>query len=103
MRRMARLLDHAKAQRGKGRKARRKPRRMIVERLEVRQVLDGVIISEFLALNDPVGGADQCNLPTCIKDEDGETSDWIELLNTGDVEVDLDGWHITDNADDLNK
>ena len=65
---------------------------MLLERLESRQVMDGVIISEFLAVND--GG---------ITDEDGVRNDWIELLNTGTEDVDLDGWHLTDTKDDLNQ
>jgi hypothetical protein len=48
---------------------------------------ENVIISEFLA----VGG----DLP----DEDGESSDWIELQNRGPEAFDLEGWYLTDRAD----
>ncbi len=35
----------------------------------------------------------------CIRDEDGDTSDWIELFNRGDDSVDLTGYGLTDRAD----
>lgn len=64
-----------------------------LEKLESRQLLVGdLIISEFLASND--------NLE---RDEDQNRTDWIELLNTGNETVDLDGWFLTDDADDLDK
>jgi Lamin Tail Domain/Fn3 associated/CotH kinase protein/Chitobiase/beta-hexosaminidase C-terminal domain len=44
-------------------------------------------ISEFLAVNS--GG---------LLDEDGASSDWIEIANRGLVSVDLSGWHLTDDA-----
>ncbi|MCP4549789.1 MAG: T9SS type A sorting domain-containing protein [bacterium] len=47
-----------------------------------------VLINEFLTSN--VEG---------IHDEDGDTPDWIELLNTGPGTVDLDGWFISDDLD----
>ena len=46
-----------------------------------------VRISEFMASN--VSG---------IQDEDGAFSDWIEIHNAGSNPVDLEGWHLTDNA-----
>lgn len=36
-------------------------------------------------------------------DEAGEYDDWIELYNTGAQAVDLSGWFITDNPDNLDK
>ncbi len=51
-----------------------------------------VIISEFLALNDDG-----------LVDEDGDSSDWIELLAIGGARVDLGGWFLTDDAMDLQK
>ncbi|RME94270.1 MAG: hypothetical protein D6766_06270, partial [Verrucomicrobia bacterium] len=50
----------------------------------------GVIISEFMADNDDT-----------LRDEDGDPSDWIELHNAGDVTVDLAGWHLTDQTNNL--
>ncbi len=49
-------------------------------------------ISEFLSIN---GGP--------IVDEDSEEVDWIEIENTGATTINLDGWHLTDNATDANK
>jgi len=51
-----------------------------------------VVISEFMAVND-----------TTLVDEDGDYPDWIELLNAGSTDVDLDGWYLTDNAGNLRK
>lgn len=50
------------------------------------------IISEFLASNDSE-----------YADEDGEYSDWIEIHNPDPVAVDMAGWHLTDNAGNLDK
>jgi len=49
-----------------------------------------VIISEFMASNDDT-----------LFDEDGEAEDWIELHNTGSSAVNLIGWYLTDDEDDL--
>lgn len=38
-----------------------------------------------------------------IADEDGEYSDWIELVNPGRDAVSLDGWFLTDDPDDLTR
>ena len=50
------------------------------------------IISEFLASNDSE-----------LADEDGEFSDWIEIHNPDAVAVNMGGWHLTDNATNLDK
>ena len=62
-----------------------------LERLEDRRLL-AAIISEFLAIND-----------SSIQDEDGNRSDWIELYNPTASDVNLDGYFLTDDADDLDK
>lgn len=49
-----------------------------------------VIISEFMASNK-----------TVLLDEDGEAEDWIELHNTGSSAVQLQGWYLTDDSNDL--
>jgi hypothetical protein len=54
-----------------------------------------VVINEFLASN--------VNETTGLKDEDGTTSDWIELRNYASYSINLDGWFLTDNKNDLNK
>ena len=51
-----------------------------------------VSISEFLAAN-----------VTSIRDEDGDSSDWIELRNSGTNAVDLNNWTLTDDPEDLVK
>ncbi len=53
---------------------------------------DAVFISEFVADND---GA--------VLDEDGTDADWIEIYNSSFVAVNLQGWHLTDDAADLGK
>ncbi len=45
------------------------------------------IISEFMADNS-----------SGITDEDGDTSDWIEIWNTTNSTLNLAGWRLTDNA-----
>ncbi len=40
---------------------------------------------------------------TTLADDDGEFTDWIEIHNTEDQSVNLDGWHLTDKSDNLNK
>jgi hypothetical protein len=51
-----------------------------------------VRISEFLAVNDT--GAD---------DEDRDESDWIEIHNAGTTTVGLEGWYLTDAANNPTK
>jgi hypothetical protein len=71
--------------------ARRRASGLRFERLEARLAM-AVVINEFLASN-----ADG------IADEDGDNSDWIELKNTGVAAVNLDGWHLTDDAGNFSK
>jgi hypothetical protein len=35
---------------------------------------------------------------TTLQDEDGDFSDWIEIHNSGNSILNLDGWYLTDNA-----
>ncbi len=51
-----------------------------------------VVISELMAANK-----------TTIADNDGEYSDWIELRNDGPGAVNLSGYYVTDDAQDLTK
>jgi hypothetical protein len=46
-----------------------------------------IIISEFMAANRGT-----------LRDEDGETSDWIEIRNLGSTAESLSGWFLTDKA-----
>jgi hypothetical protein len=50
----------------------------------------GIMISEFMASNRRT-----------LNDEDGDQSDWIELHNAGTSPVDLAGYFLTDDEDDL--
>ena len=52
-----------------------------------------VVINEFLASNQ-----------SAIQDPDfGEYSDWLELFNTTDADIDISGYFLTDNLDDRGK
>ena len=51
-----------------------------------------LLITEFLAGND-----------STLTDEDGDSSDWIELFNSGTGPADLGGYHLTDDAANLTK
>jgi len=51
-----------------------------------------VLISEFMADNTRT-----------LRDEDGNYSDWIEILNDGTTTVDLAGYSLTDTTNDLRK
>jgi hypothetical protein len=53
-------------------------------------VAQTVIINEFMADNE-----------STLADEDGEYSDWIELYNGAGSNVDLKGWCLTDDDEDL--
>ena len=53
-----------------------------------------ITISEFLAANTALNG---------YKDEDGLLTDWIEIRNAGTNAVNLDGWYLTDNANNQTK
>ena len=74
-------------------KPRRANRLFAMEPLEERRVLDGLpIISEFLADND-----------NSLVDSLGRAEDWIEIFNSGDESIDLQGWYLTDDARQLTK
>jgi len=81
---------------GRSRIASKAARRMrpVLEPLEPRLVLDGqsLMITELMAVNS-----------FTLADEDGDFPDWIEVYNPTDAAVDLQGWHLTDNAHDLTK
>lgn len=49
-----------------------------------------LVLSEFVASNS-----------AGLRDEDGEFSDWIEIYNPGANPVNLGGWHLTDEPDQL--
>lgn len=51
-----------------------------------------ILINEFMAKNT-----------VTLADEDGDFSDWIELYNPGETSVNLNGYYLTDKADNLTK
>ncbi|MBK9992511.1 MAG: CotH kinase family protein [Saprospiraceae bacterium] len=51
-----------------------------------------VVINEIMASNT-----------TTVSDQDGEFDDWIELYNTSSQTMDISGWSISDNPDNLMK
>ena len=51
-----------------------------------------LLITEFMASNDDG-----------LRDEEGESSDWIEVHNSGLEPVNLDGWYLTDSAANLRR
>jgi hypothetical protein len=50
------------------------------------------LISEFLSANS-----------SGLRDEDGDSSDWLEIHNPTAVTINLEGWHLTDNDGNLDK
>ncbi len=58
---------------------------------QIREVKQ-LVINEFCASNSNV-----------IADEDGEYDDWVELYNNGDTAINLLGYTLSDDVDELNK
>ena len=54
--------------------------------------LGEVLLSEFMASNDDA-----------LLDGDGNSSDWIEIWNSTEGTVSLDGWYLTDDPGELTK
>ena len=74
-------------------KRRRTDRRPSLEFLEPRHMLAAsFVINEFMADNDRT-----------LIDGNGDSPDWIEIYNDGDQVGNLEGWFLTDRADDLTK
>ena len=74
--------------------AKRPFRRLSMERLEPRIVLDASMlrITELMASNN-----------NTLLDADGDSSDWIEIYNSGVDSVDLSGMYLTDKDSDPTK
>ncbi len=51
-----------------------------------------IVINELMSSNS-----------NTLADEDGDFNDWIELYNSGDESIDLEGWGLSDNASNLFK
>ncbi len=58
--------------------------------LDTEPTTSTIVINEFLASND-----------TGEQDQDGENDDWIELYNTGVEDVDISGYFLSDNGQNL--
>lgn len=59
---------------------------------------DGV--GEFVLAYPTPGATNSCVLPTVVINEiesNGDTTDWVEVLNTGAAAVDLSGWSVMDS------
>ncbi|MFK5855201.1 MAG: lamin tail domain-containing protein [Bacteroidota bacterium] len=52
-----------------------------------------LVINEFMASND--------NIP--VPGDNGDFPDWIEIYNTGDTPIDMGGWFVTDDLEDIAK
>jgi hypothetical protein len=59
-----------------------------------------LLISEFMASSAPIVPPLD---PNELLDGNGESSDWIEIYNPTGATVSLDGWHLTDNKNNLAK
>lgn len=73
---------------------RRPSRRLGLEMLEPGLMLDASMlrITELVASND-----------SSLLDVEGDSSDWLEIYNTGSEAVDLAGMYLTDNDNELDK
>ncbi|MEP0939781.1 MAG: chitobiase/beta-hexosaminidase C-terminal domain-containing protein [Cyclobacteriaceae bacterium] len=60
--------------------------------LSIHSFCQNLIISEFMAVNNAT-----------LQDEEGDYSDWIEIHNSGAESVSLQGWTLTDDAEDIKK
>ena len=78
----------------RNRAPRRQQRRLHLEALEPRLPLDASMlrITEFVASNDDG-----------LLDYDGDSSDWLEIYNSGAEQVDLSGMYLTDTAANLTR
>nr|MBA3485050.1 lamin tail domain-containing protein [Pirellulales bacterium] len=90
MKRLSVFRDHRVVQ---NRQPARRRRNFTIERLEPRHVLSAnVLITEFMASNGAT-----------LADGDGQYSDWIELYNPTQQTINLAGWRLTDDAQNLDK
>lgn len=86
-------IGHSSQWNSNGNDRRKRQRSFEIQPLEPRTLLAGhPIISEFQAVN-----------ASTIADEDSDFEDWIEIENTGTEAIDLNGWYLTDDSNDLTK
>ena len=55
-------------------------------------IVGDLVINEFMASNN-----------TTVADQDGEFDDWIEFYNNSSTTIDLEGYYLSDDANDLQK
>ena len=55
-------------------------------------VVSGLVINEIMAANF-----------SKVSDQDGEYDDWVELYNGGNTSINLEGFYLSDNENDLTK
>ena len=63
---------------------------MLLIALPLSSFATDVVISEFMAINNQT-----------LADEFGDFPDWVELHNTATNDINLAGWHLTDQTNDL--
>ncbi|MHC4744769.1 MAG: chitobiase/beta-hexosaminidase C-terminal domain-containing protein, partial [Planctomycetota bacterium] len=59
-----------------------------------------LLITEFMASNHSPNPPEEEGQ---LVDEDGDSSDWIEIYNPTDITIDLAGWYLTDSDSNLAK
>ena len=85
-------LNTSRGRSGSSSRQKSKTRRKVsYDTLEPRQMM-AVVINEFVASNT-----------SGILDDNGNSTDWIELLNTGNQTINLSGYSLTDDASDPSK
>ncbi len=65
---------------------------VFIYQVQTRTSTEEIVINEFMANNK-----------TTVSDISGEYDDWIELFNKGDETIDLSGYHLSDDEDELDK
>ncbi len=63
-----------------------------IEASTVDPIFGDLVINEFMASNT-----------AAVADQDGEFDDWIEIYNKGNLPINLDGYSLSDNANNLTK
>jgi len=60
--------------------------------------LSGLVFSQSVVINEVMSSND-----TTIYDEDGDASDWIELYNSGNSQINLSGYYLSDDSSEATK
>jgi hypothetical protein len=62
------------------------------EKITGAPAIHDIVINEFMASNS-----------TTVEDPQGNYPDWIELFNNSDIELQLNGWYLTDDPQEIQK